>query len=416
MISNSASYHQLAQILLKNNTIDTVYHYGAAPSLVFQERYFPTFIHIPYTRSVESQIKTIEHDLSFKKIDLVLTSGFPLIKSKSLRDYVSGRNIPHLFPSADLTVLESDRATAKNLLKKLDIPHSVGQKILGWELFRDFFKYPLPFVIKIEDKFMHGRQTIIIDNSNIDEMFYKLFSKTTQQKITPHSIDFENTVFLEQFIHLKYELSYHAILNSSSWSYMGSARDYKKQYDNEQGEMTNSMGAYSLNNVDQIIHSYMDKIHNYLKSINKPYRGFLFLGIGVGFDGVPYVLEINTRAGDPEISTIGNSIDNLLEILSKASTDEVIPDCKLSGLTTVTIAVNNKDLDWNRPANQLPVISSVPDDILFGMDGSYKIKTRHSLFSASAPTRKEAADKVYRFLNKQQLGQFYYRSDIGLLD
>jgi phosphoribosylamine--glycine ligase len=376
----------------------------------------PTFIDLPYTGSVESQIKTIEHDLSFEKIDLVLTSGFPLTKSKSLRDYVSSRNIPHLFPSADLTVLESNRDIAKNLLKKLDIPHSIGKKILGWELFRDFFKYPLPFVIKIEDKFMHGRQTMIIDDSNIDDMFHKLFSKITRQAVTPYSINFENTIFLEQFINLKYELSYHAVLNCCSWSYLGAARDYKKQYNNDQGEMTNSMGAYSLNEIDQVIHTYMDKIHNYLISINKPYRGFLFLGIGVGVDGVPYVLEINTRAGDPEISTISNSIDNFLDILMKAATDEKIPSCVSNGLTTVTVAVNNQDLDWNTPAKELPIIERVPDDILFGIDGSHKFKTRHSLFSASALTRQDAAVKVYEFLDRQHLGQFYCRSDIGLLD
>jgi phosphoribosylamine--glycine ligase len=414
MVSNSASFHQLAQLLVKDESVNQVYHYGANPKNQIDKKYYPTFIDLPYSGSVEDQVATIINDVAYQKIDLVLTSGLPLVGSTALQSFVNSRQIPYLFPTPNLTGLELNRMLTKQMLTSLNIPCSKGKLTTGWELFRDFFKIPRPFVIKIE-KYMHGRQTVVITDDNHESVFHQLFGKFTHTSLTPSSIELDTRLVIEEFVEISYELSYHALLNKTSYSYIGSARDYKRQFDNDTGELADSLGSYYVSEVDSRIHDYLAKIHQYLTSINKPYTGFLFLGIGVATDGVPYVLEINTRPGDPEIATIAASTENFFELVANTAAGKNIPELITNGLSTVSVAVNNTNPDWNNTATKLPVFDTIPDDILFGLAGATTFTTKHSLFTASADTVKVAAKKVYRFLDTQNIGQFYYRKDIGLL-
>jgi phosphoribosylamine--glycine ligase len=302
----------------------------------------------------------------------------------------------------------------KQMLTSLNIPCSKGKLTTGWELFRDFFKIPRPFVIKIE-QYMHGRQTVVITDNNHEAVFHQLFGKFTHAGLTPSSIELDTRLVIEEFVEISYELSYHALLNKTSYSYIGSARDYKRQFNNDTGELADSLGSYYVSEVDSRIHDYLAKIHQYLTSINRPYTGFLFLGIGVATDGVPYVLEINTRPGDPEIATIATSTENFFELVVNTASGKKIPELITNGLSTVSVAVNNTDPNWNNTATELPAFNTVPNDILFGLAGTTAFTTKHSLFTAFSDTTKSAARKVYSFLETQNVGQFYYRKDIGLL-
>lgn len=416
LISNSPSFHQLSSIIEKTKEVDAVFHYGANVRNKTEGKYFPFFISLPYASSVESQVSTILSDIQYQKIDLILTSGVPLVLSKKLREFVDSKNIPHLFPTSNLVALEGDRMLTKKMLETLNIPHSKARRMRGWELFRDFFKIPLPFVVKLEKTYKHGRQTAIITTDNQEEYFHKFFSTFTLQQTNPYNIDSESIVMIEDYLELTHEISYHALMNSSSWSYIGSARDYKKKFDGDTGELVDSLGSYFIKSVDQRIHEYADKIYKYLKSIGKPYKGFLFLGIGIATDGVPYVLEINARPGDPEIATIAASTDNFLEVLLEASTDSKIPKSQIRNTDTVSVSVNNTDSNWQAIASDLPRFTNMPDDIIFGIAGVKDFRTKHSLFTASGVDLKSAANKIYSYLETQYLGQFYYRKDIGLLE
>lgn len=415
LISNSPSFHQLSLILEKNASVDNIFHYGANVKNKITNKYIPTFVELPYIGSVENQVSTMLSDLQYQKIDLVLTSGVPLVLSNKLQEYVTSKKIPHLFPTSNLVALEGDRMLTKKMLATLNIPHSKARRVRGWELFRDFFKIPLPFVIKLEKTYKHGRQTTIVTEDNQNEIFYKLFGPYTHQGSSLYNIDFESVVIIEDYLDLKEEISYHAILNRYSWSYIGSARDYKKKFDGDAGELVDSLGCYFVKSIDQRIHDYADKIHKYLLSLGKPYKGFLFLGIGIGTDGIPYVLEINTRPGDPEIASIAEATENFLEVITAASTDSIIPTSLIKNTETVSISINNTDQEWNNIASDLPKFSKIPDDIIFGIAGVKDFRTKHSLFTSSGKDLADASNKVYQYLNSQYLGQFYYRKDIGIL-
>ena len=414
MISNTACFHQLAQILSNNNLVNCVYHYGANPANIATEKYYPNFITIP-EYNPEQELKQIIEETRSIKFDLVIASGLAIPGSIFFKNYLSSIKVPYLFPSHQLVTLENDRLLTKKMLGILNIPYVIGNRINGWELFRDFYKIPKPFVVKIETRYFNGRQTIIINNDNYEEIFHSLFSKFISKTTTPLSIEFSDRIVIEDFIDIDYEISYHAIMNKNCWAYLGSARDYKNQYDQNRGVLTDSMGAYYIPSVDQKIHSYTEKIFNYLKSIGKPYKGILFLGIAVLKDGTPYVLEINARGGDPEVATIAASLTNFSDMVISAGVDAKIPEAIHSGAESVSVVIANSDQDWNNPASKVPDLRDIPNDLLFGIMGGPKYKSKHSLITASKKTKEQSAGAIFDFLKNKNLGQFYYRKDIGFL-
>jgi phosphoribosylamine-glycine ligase len=72
----------------------------------------------------------------------------------------------------------------------------------------------------------------------------------------------------------------------------------------------------------------------------------------------------------------------------------------------------------------LPKFEPPPKGIIQCVDAGYQPKDdpdveykgiKHSIFVATATDRKKAAEKIYAYLDKQHIGQYTYRRDIGIL-
>jgi phosphoribosylamine--glycine ligase len=324
--------------------------------------------------------------------------------------------IPYFFVDIKLTALEKNKSLTKKMLNKIGIPTGEGDTVDGKYLFDNFKSIPRPFVIKMNFIFQYGRQTIIVTDENYEEVYLDLFSARLDSNIRITNINFNTNLIIEKFVKIKREYSYHLIANASGWKYLGSARDYKRINDNDEGFNSTSMGSYNIDDVDPIVHEYADKIIKFLKEQDYTYRGFMFLGIAVDENDIPVILEINTRSGDPEIVSILGSVENNLSTLFlSASKDEPIPDIVHNSSKTVTIRLINSVYDWTKPASFLPKLTQFPDDILFGLEGSEEFFIKHSLVTTSDSTHVLAAKKLYQYLDKQFVGQYRYRRDIGIL-
>jgi phosphoribosylamine--glycine ligase len=221
---------------------------------------------------------------------------------------------------------------------------------------------------------------------------------------------------IEDVINIKREYSYHILANETNWEYLGSARDYKRIEDGDKGFNSVSMGAYNTNDVDPVVHEYANKIFNFLKNRGTPYKGIMFLGIAVDENDTPHILEINTRAGDPELQVILSSITNDLgELFLAASTGNTIPKITHNSNKTVTVRLTNRVYDWTKPASFLPRLDPAPTNILIGIEGTELFFIKHSVFTASGDSHQEASEEIYKYLDKQFVGQYRYRKDIGIL-
>lgn len=424
LLSSSACFHQVAQILEKEST--DVYHYGASKTIQPYSRYIPVYDWLS-DEVIDNQLKNFLNISKDKQIDYVMATGLSASKSSIIHAGLKERNIPYLFVSSAIAELERDKSITKKLLNKLGIPTPTFQHVDGEYLYENFNNIPRPFVVKLNSVYQFGKQTIIVTDENYKNVFEELFSlyTTGDPKIT--NITKKTSLLIEEYIELTQEYSYHALFNKSNWQYLGTARDYKKLNDGDTGPNSVSLGCYSVIDVDSRIHEYAEKIYNFLKiylgSQNDHYRGFIFLGIGINLDGVPMILEINTRGGDPELPAILGTIENnITELLYTTSMDLPIPEIKHNSKETVSIRVINRIYDWTVPASFLPKFENVPADIIIGFDGG-PIKNngqeakmiKHSILTTTASTREEAAAKIYNYLDKQYIGQYTYRRDIGFL-
>jgi phosphoribosylamine--glycine ligase len=425
LLSSSACFHQVAQLLEKEST--DVYHYGASRSIQSYGRYTPVHDWLS-DGYIDTQLTNFLNVSKDKHIDYVMASGLSASKNTIIHAELKARNIPYLFVSSAVAEIERDKSITKQMLNKLGIPTPKFQKADGAYLYENFKTIPRPFVVKLNSVYQHGKQTIVVKDENHREVFEDLFSlyTTGDPKIT--NIDKKTSLLIEEYIELKQEYSYHALFNKSNWQYLGTARDYKKLNDGDTGPNTVSLGCYSVLNVDSRIHEYAEKIYNFLKIYlgNQQldhYRGFIFLGIGINQDGVPMILEINTRGGDPELPAILGTVENnISDLLYTTSADLPIPQVKHNGKETVSIRVINRVYDWTTPASFLPKFENIPNDILAGFDGgpidhsgqeSKLIK--HSIFTTTRGSREEAATRIYNYLDTQHIGQYTYRRDIGFL-
>lgn len=419
IVSSSSSYHQFAQLLLKDSEVNKVYHYGAHPTVASTDRYISNNIEIPVmpvNNSIDQEVKIILEDIKNKNLDFVLTSSVQVPSNKLMHEGLKNLRIPYFFVNPEMTALEKNKSLTKRMLNHLKIPTGIGETVDGKYLFDNFKTIPRPFVIKLNYVYQYGKQTIVVNDENYEEVYLDLFSARLDSPFRITNINFNTSLIIEKFIKIKREYSYHAIFNNVEWKYLGSARDYKKTNDGDEGFNSVSMGAYNIVEVDAVVHEYADKIFNYLKNQNYIYKGFIFLGIAIDENDIPVILEINTRSGDPELQVILESIDNDLgNLFLSASNDSKIPDIKHNSKKSVTVRLTNSVYDWTKPASFLPKLSPVPEDILFGLEGTDPFYIRHSVFTSSAASHEDAANKIYSYLDKQFVGQYRYRRDIGIL-
>lgn len=416
IISSTASYHQLVQMLLKEG--HTVYHYGASSTAEKANNYHPYHADIPVSKPLEinKYIPKILEKIKENNHDFVMASGIPVPMSREMHSGLKEINVPYFFVSPEMTSLENNKTLSKKLLTFLEIPTGVGEEITGEELFNRFKDISRPFVVKLNFLYHFGKQTIVVTDDNWEEAYMDLFSVRLNELPRPTNINFNAKLILEDYIDIKREYSYHALMNSTSWQYLGSARDYKKSEDGDKGFNCVSMGSYNVTDIDDVVHTYVDKIFRYFKEKGYVYKGFLFLGIAIDKNNIPYVLEINTRSGDPELQVILGSVENNLgDLFYAASTDKTIPKVKHNKNKVVTIRLVNSVYDWTTPGSFLPKLQPAPDDVLVGIEGNPKFFIKHSVFTSTDKTHKAASKKIYNYLDKQNVGQYRYRRDIGIL-
>lgn len=303
--------------------------------------------------------------------------------------------VPTIIPSQSNAMLEWDRVQTKTMFQELGIP-TPGFKVFDLpQLLEHFYSFPQPFVVKFNRDNKFGMQTIIVDKDNYDWAYEYIKSSTwTCKHLFPNA---ERNFLIEEYIPADREYSYHALFGQQNWQYLGSARDYKRRLNNDLGENTPGMGAYFTNDIDAVVHEYADKIYHYLQKTD-PYIGFMFLGILVS-QGVPYVLEINIRSGDPEIQTIVPTIDNdLAELLYLTATGKEIPNIIHNNMKPVAISL------WGEG-----VLDTIPMDIV------YSQCKENAPYRGTVTAIKESVEESRNVLYTYLAGSgFTYRTDIGL--
>jgi phosphoribosylamine--glycine ligase len=113
-----------------------------------------------------------------------------------------------------------------------------------------------------------------------------------------------NKVVIEELLRGE-EASFLAFTDGQTVVPLPSSQDHKAIYDGDQGPNTGGMGAYSPAPVvtpeisEKIIKKIMIPTIKGMAAEGRKYRGILYAGLMID-KGEPWVLEFNTRFGDPE--------------------------------------------------------------------------------------------------------------------
>ena len=237
--------------------------------------------------------------IKFYKIDLVIVGPeLPLVKG--IVNFLKRKKINVFGPNKYAAQLEGSKSFMKSLCKKNNIP-TAGFKICKnkKDVQKFLTQYNMPVVVKADGLAAGKGVAICYTTKEVEKFSMEIFKGRFKSS---------KKLVLEEFLEGE-EVSYFLIVDEKNFSFIGSAQDHKCVGENETGQNTGGMGAYSPSPIinksleKKIINKIVKPTLKALKSTKNSYTGFLYVGLMIK-NNEPYLIEYNVRMGDPECQVI----------------------------------------------------------------------------------------------------------------
>lgn len=235
------------------------------------------------------------------KIDLIIVGPEDPLANGAV-DFFRNLKVPIVGPTKAAAQIESSKIFARNLMVQANVPQpefivcknrtetEQAIALLGW-----------PFVLKVDGLAAGKGAFVCKTEANLEEAMKAIYD---DNKFGQGSILVEECLFGQ-------EISVFVLCNEQSHLIIGTAQDYKRLLDGDEGPNTGGMGSISPS---PLISEYPDLLKRVEEKIIKPtlramrnkqtpFTGFLYCGLMVA-DGEPYVIEFNCRLSDPETQVI----------------------------------------------------------------------------------------------------------------
>jgi phosphoribosylamine--glycine ligase len=319
--------------------------------------------------------------------------------------------------------MEGSKDWSKAFMKRHHIP-TAAYETFTFETIHagvDYVKnHSLPVVLKA-DGLAAGKGVLICESN--EEAITEIQAMIKEQKFGAASAK----VVVEQFLK-GIELSVFVLTDGKNYKVLPSAKDYKRIGEGDTGLNTGGMGAVSpVPFADDV---FMQKVE---ERIIKPtinglvkdginYVGFIFIGL-MSMDGEPYVIEYNSRMGDPETEVVLPRIESdfveLMLATGKGTLNEY--DLKLSSQTAVTVMLVAEGYPGDYAKGKIMTgFDEVKDSLLFHAgtkksDNGDLVSNGGRLLAITSfgINVKEAVTKSLTNAEKIQYEGKYYRKDIG---
>jgi phosphoribosylamine--glycine ligase len=319
--------------------------------------------------------------------------------------------------------MEGSKDWSKAFMKRHHIP-TAAYETFTFETIHagvDYVKnHSLPVVLKA-DGLAAGKGVLICESN--EEAITEIQAMIKEQKFGAASAK----VVVEQFLK-GIELSVFVLTDGKNYKVLPSAKDYKRIGEGDTGLNTGGMGAVSpVPFADDV---FMQKVE---ERIIKPtinglvkdginYVGFIFIGL-MSMDGKPYVIEYNSRMGDPETEVVLPRIESdfveLMLATGKGTLNEY--DLKVSTQTAVTVMLVAEGYPGDyAKCKVMTGFDEVNDSLLFHAgtkknDNGDLVSNGGRLLAITSfgNNVKEAVTKSLTNAEKIQYDGKYYRKDIG---
>jgi len=365
-----------------------------------------------------SDVKSVVSLVENLQIDLVVV-GPEAPLCDGLADELNAIGIPCFGPSKELANLEGSKLYAKEIMSKVGVP-TASYHILSEGSDIDYALDDFsdnPWVVK-RDVLAGGKGVVVTSDREEAKNFIQ------------SSINSDGKVLLEEFLPGE-EASMLVVMDGSDFVCLPASQDHKRAYDGDLGPNTGGMGAYCPAPVvtaevkSKAISRIVKPMHDYLSSLEIPYRGVLYVGLMITDSGDPNVVEFNVRFGDPECQiTLPLIESDLFELLHSASTDKLSTiEVQFSNMHTLTVVLAAEGYPSNPVKGR--IITGLLDSKVEGAwinhagtglnQNSEIISTGGRVLSCSAKgeSLNDAAERAYQLLNMIELEGSHYRTDIG---
>ncbi|MDR0449348.1 MAG: phosphoribosylamine--glycine ligase [Rickettsiales bacterium] len=240
---------------------------------------------------------------SHRRVDFTLV-GPEVPLAAGIADFFQARGMPVFAPNKRAAQLESSKTFSKNFLRRHGIATAAYDSfgtLDGAMKHLESWPEDKKAVVKA-DGLAAGKGVFICDGRDQ--------ARDAARQIMGGRIFGEQgrRVVIEEFLKGE-ELSVLMFTDGETYSIMPPAQDHKRVYDNDAGPNTGGMGAYApaplatKELMEKVRTDVIEKTMAGMKADKIDFKGVLYAGLMVS-DGAPYVLEFNTRFGDPETQAI----------------------------------------------------------------------------------------------------------------
>jgi phosphoribosylamine--glycine ligase len=330
-------------------------------------------------------------------------------------------------PKKQAAMLETSKVFAKEFMQKAGIPTAAFATFSDAQKAKDYIaKQDKPLVVKA-DGLAAGKGVIVCGNAQqaieaVDKiMVAQEFGAAGSRVVIEERLSGEEASFI-------------ALCDGKTIRPLASSQDHKRVFDGDKGPNTGGMGAYSPAPVvdgalhEKIVKRVMEPVLKEMNARGTPFTGFLYAGIMVDEKtGEPYVLEFNTRMGDPECQPIMMRMkSDLYEYIDAAVDGRLasMPSIEWHDRTAVCVIMASRGYPGSYKKGE--VIEGLgdfgPDTMVFhagtARDAQGRIVTNGGRIlgvTATGMDARHAIENAYSAVRKIRWGEngHYYRTDIA---
>ncbi len=355
------------------------------------------------------------------KIDLIIVGPEAYLCS-GLVDLFKDTEIKVFGANSESAKLEGSKEFAKRFMEKYEIPTARYKLVFSYEEAKEnLSNFTYPLVIKANG-LCAGKGVKVCNQKNeaitfLDDIFNKkIFG------------DEGNKVVIEEFLS-GIEASLLCFVKNDKLIKMESAKDYKRIFDNDKGENTGGVGAYSPSELftptlKEKIDEILLKISNGMKKENLNYYGILFLGLMIENNN-PKILEFNVRFGDPETQVVLPRLENdLIDVILKTFDNTLLEsDLKWSSESSLTVVLTSKGYPFEYEKGKNILGLNNIDNEIYVYHNNTKLEEELVLtdggrvvsVTALGSDFNEIREKVYKNIEKINFDGMQYRTDIGII-
>jgi phosphoribosylamine--glycine ligase len=319
--------------------------------------------------------------------------------------------------------LESSKAFAKELMVKYAIPTAPFQVFTEAHAAQRYIDdHDVPIVVKA-DGLAAGKGAVVCWTRDLAHQSIERMMGLREFG------DAGRRVVIEDFLPGE-EISFFACSDGTHLLPMPPCQDHKQVFDSDEGLNTGGMGAYSpVPVVDaalraRIMAEIMQPTVEAMAAEGRSLQGVLYAGLML-VDGQPYVLEFNTRFGDPEAQVILMRLDSDLLPILMATADGTLDRtaCRWREEPAVCVVMASQGYpeayERGQPIRGLEQATQIPGVAVFHAgtarrDGQYVTNGGRVLgVTARARDLPSAIDQAYRAVHTITWKGAHFRTDIG---